>query len=124
MRRLAIALAASLMAVPVAVSAQTAPSARVDARTSLDCAMWAAILAGQSDDKAASEALTFTMTWFLGRFEGLTGQRFDTSVSDRDLEGHAMRIEELNGICLPLMEDIGNRMAKWGDAKAGDPKRK
>jgi len=115
----AFALAACMAMLPVVATAQEAPSARVDARTSLDCAMWAAIHAGQTEDKEASGALTFTMTWFLGRFEGLTGKRFDAIVTDRDLEGYATRMDELNRICLPLMQDIGDRMAKWGDSTSG-----
>jgi len=114
MRAGLIGLAAVLSLALGAASAQPVAGAQAAADPSLRCAAWAAIQAGQATEDESKNAFTYVLTWFIGRYEGSTGKRFDNVLTAADVEKYGRDMDTLNQLCLPLMLDIGDRMEDWG----------
>ena len=114
MRRIALLLALAAAAPAAAQSAPALSADEIDER----CAIWASAMVATAapEDAQASQGLGYTMTWFIGRYEGRTGRKLDESWNTTavdavvaDMAGHAE-------LCLPLMEDLGARLTSWGEA--------
>ncbi len=78
--------------------------------------MWSAIMASQQANADGERSFSFVMTWFVGLYEGASGRKFDSVASATDIEKAMGRMAELNGICVPLMQDFGERLQSWGGA--------
>ena len=107
-------VAALLSLAPSVASAQAVAGAQAAADPSLRCAAWAAIQAGQATEDGSKNAFTYVLTWFIGRYEGATGRRFDEVLTAGDVEKYGRDMDKLNQLCLPLMLSIGDRMESWG----------
>ena len=107
-------VAALLSLAPSVASAQAVAGAQAAADPSLRCAAWAAIQAGQATEDESKNAFTYVLTWFIGRYEGATGKRFDEVLTAGDVEKYGRDMDKLNQLCLPLMLSIGDRMESWG----------
>jgi len=103
--------------------AQTAPAGvpvSAEPRTYLECSAWAQVLAGQPDmEDEVRAGLTYAAIFFLGRYEGMTGQPFQTGLSADDVNAIGERLEAMNEPCLPLMSDFGERMNELGESLDG-----
>ncbi len=88
--------------------------------------MWSAIMASQQANADDEKSFSFVMTWFVGLYEGASGRKFDGSATERDIAEAQDHMPELNGICVPLMQDFGERLQTWGGrveaAEAGKAK--
>ena len=113
----AAAFAATLLA-PVSAMAQPASPVRPvpeEAEQELECGMWAAFMAGTAEDPALEKALGFALTYWVGRFEGMTGLDFDRVATAEFVSGLEGRLDELRQSCVPKMEAMGDRMRIWGE---------
>lgn len=81
------------------------------------CAVWSAAQGADAADRgddASARAFEGISQYFVGLYEGLTGQSINAS---RDAEALAyldMRIGEFDTLCGDLARDFGDRMTAWG----------
>lgn len=112
MRRFALTLAGlGLAASSVPLSAQAPLSP--EAEEALQCAMWASYFSVALDGEEEATALTTALTYFVGRYEGLTGQGIDGAIYEQLIIATASDIDALTPACSTRMEEFGNRMLDW-----------
>lgn len=108
----AIALAASPAAQPLAQTTD-----RVEPILAKQCAVWAAaqgVDAADRGDGGEARAFEGISQYFVGLYEGLTGQSIDAL---RDAEALAyldLHMSEFDAICGNLAQGFGDRMTAWG----------
>jgi hypothetical protein len=120
-RRLALLPAAlAALALPVPLQAQEPTFAT--AEESLKCAMWASYYVATYQGQDEEAVFVHALNYFVGRYEGLTGQGIDTATDEQLILGTANEIDALTPVCTEKMIAYGERMADWGAilAKIGD----
>lgn len=114
---------AALVSGPVATNlawAEPAPhmaeaSPMASAETYLECSVWAQILADHQDmGEEVSAGLVYAAIFFIGKFEGMTGQPFQEALNAAKVNAIGERLGDVQTTCLPLMDDFGKRMSELG----------
>ncbi|MBO9519043.1 MAG: hypothetical protein J7493_13335 [Porphyrobacter sp.] len=118
MRRLLLPLA---LLVPAPALAHDSAKLSSEADQALECAMWAATVAGAIEDPELVTAFGYAMTYWIGRFEGMTGQHFDDFATEEYVNKLQPRFEDLRQRCAPEMEEMGGRMQNWGNRLQAAP---
>lgn len=109
LRPFALAAAAGLvLATPAAAQQETA-------QENLDCAIWAAYQLGMAEDQAVREGFSIAVSWFIGLYEGQTGQRIDTAMAVRAAEVDEAMINRLTEPCIARFSDFADRLGKMGE---------
>ena len=111
------ALGAMLMpAAAFAADADTRIGATGSAEQDVQCAAWAGYIVGTNDDADVKQGFSLAMTYFLGLYEGKTGQNFaDRMVATAQLlDSDPSLIDALTPVCLPRTQDIGHRLSEFG----------
>ena len=115
MRAVLRAAAGALVLAATAQASSAAVPVSAEPRTYLECSAWAQVLSGQPDmEDEVRAGLTYAAIFFLGRYEGMTGQPFQNGLSVADVNAIGERLEAMNETCLPLMSDFGERMNELG----------
>ncbi|WP_066553977.1 hypothetical protein [Croceicoccus bisphenolivorans] len=98
------AVALGLSALPVAAAAQgtTDPDLR--------CATWALVASSQEQDESKKRGLGFMMSYFMGRYEGRTGEEIETHIKPDTVMTILGNVEEANSTCAPLAQAFGQRL--------------
>jgi hypothetical protein len=110
--RCLVALAALAFATSPVSAQETATPAE-----NLDCALWAANLAGGAEDNSEDfAAFGMIMTWFIGLYEGQVGRDIDEPFAARAQELTDADFETLAERCLPRMAAFGDRLTVLGDS--------
>jgi hypothetical protein len=113
-----IILAAVLLAVAAPVHAQ--PTAAPTPEDDLRCAAWAAIVLGLNrDDPEVASAFGMALAWFIARYEGATGNRFEQAMTAEFLNSLTPEIETIEAGCRPRMQEMGSRFTDWGNTLQG-----
>jgi len=113
--------AAALLAFPVTASAQEARPISAEAEHELKCAILAAFLAGTVNEGSANpdpeleRAMGYALTYWIGRFEGMTGRHFDDVATVDFVKGTIGELEGLRATCAPQMQEMGGRLQIWGN---------
>ena len=108
--------AMALIALPFAAYGQSDADVSAEAMADLRCAIWAAESAGSDQADADTEAaFSFALTYFIGRFESLSGRDFDDVATMQVVVDVSNDRSTHTTLCAPRMQDIGDRMAAWGD---------
>jgi hypothetical protein len=108
-------LAAMLLSVAAPVHAQ--PAAVPTPEDDLRCAAWAAIVLGLNrDDPEVASAFGMALAWFVARYEGATGNRFEQAMTAEFLDGLAPQLETIETACRPRMQEMGSRFTDWGNS--------
>ncbi|MFZ1743742.1 MAG: hypothetical protein WAT93_12865 [Pontixanthobacter sp.] len=81
----------------------------------LDCAVWTSVMMDQSDDPDATSGLGFTLSWFIGLYEGATGQEIDDAIFVRASNMTSEELDALGPGCLDRMSVFGDRLASLAD---------
>jgi hypothetical protein len=117
MKKLAIAALVLAVTTP-ALAAQSDANGEQDLR----CAILAAYVAGTIKDAEAQKGLEYAMTYFVGRFEGSTGRKFEDVATVDYVNKLVPEIESLRQPCSERMKSFGERLTAWGAAlqKSGD----
>ncbi len=111
------AVLASLAGLVLAAAPLHAQQAvRIDPEEARQCAIWASFLSTEmADDAETAQALLFAVNYFIGQYEGATGQ----SIAEGDDIASAMQMatnmEQITQMCTAHMGDYGGRMIAWGD---------
>jgi hypothetical protein len=113
-RRIALPLAALALASPVPLRAQAQLSP--EAEEALTCAVWASYFSVEYQGEDEEAALTNALNYYVGRYEGLTGQGIDEAVDDALIVEAANDLDALTPVCTARMEEYGGRMFEWGKA--------
>jgi len=113
-KRLALPLAALALASPVTLRAQAQLSP--EAEEALQCAVWASYFSVEFDGEDEEAALTNALNYFVGRYEGLTGQGIDEAIDEGLIVEAANDLDALTPVCTARMEGYGGRMFEWGKA--------
>jgi hypothetical protein len=101
----------------LATSASGAPAS---VESDLRCAGWAAMMAGTNQkDKDLANSMSIVLSYFIGRWEGATGKRFEQGLTADYINGNSAAIEGAQDECLPRMMDLGTRMTTWGNLLQG-----
>ena len=112
MKRLTLPLVGlCLAASPISLSAQVPLSP--EAEEALKCAMWASYFSVAFEGEEEAAALTNALTYFVGRYEGLTGQGIDEALYEELIVATANDIDALTPVCSARMEEFGNRLLDW-----------
>ncbi|MEJ6009623.1 hypothetical protein [Novosphingobium aquae] len=86
----------------------------------LRCAGWAAMMVGTNQkDKELASSMSLVLAFFIGRWEGTTGKRFEQGLTADYINKNGAEIEGAKDECLPRMMDLGTRMTTWGDVLQG-----
>jgi hypothetical protein len=107
-----IALAAALLFSAPAAAQQATP------QENLDCAVWADFMIGEAldeQDDSASTSLTFALVWFIGQYEGQTGEVIDTAMAARATELDVAAKERLTVTCFSRVESFADRLSNLGE---------
>jgi hypothetical protein len=113
-RALAAALAALVLATSPAAAQQDATAAE-----NLDCAIWAAFVAGANDDPEVETAFGIILSWFVGLYEGQTGRVVDAAFTARAEQLTDEDLQAIEERCLPRVEAYGERLSALGDRLQG-----
>jgi hypothetical protein len=112
LRRILLAAAALSLAVPAhAQPAPASPGPDEDMR----CAAWAAVVLGlKKDDPEIASAFGMALAWFVARYEGATGKRFEDAMTTEYLNGLTPELVAIEQTCQPRMREMGERFTAWG----------
>ena len=113
MRRLAASLAALAACASPVIALHAQEPLAPDAKESLQCAIWASYFSVEYQDQPEGEALTNALNYFVGRYEGLTGQGIDQAVDEALIVETADALDALTPVCADRMEAYGSRMVDW-----------
>jgi hypothetical protein len=113
-RQFALPLVALAFALPVPLNAQAPLSP--DAEEALQCAVWSSYFSVEFEGEDEEAALTNALNYFVGRYEGLTGQGIDEAIDERLIVEAANDLDALTPVCTARMEEYGGRMFEWGKA--------
>jgi len=106
-----IALAAALLLSAPAAAQQATP------QENLDCAVWAVFMLDKlpdEQDDAAISSLTFALVWFIGQYEGQTGEVIDTAMAARATEMDNVAIARLTVTCAWRLQSFADRLSNLG----------
>lgn len=117
-RVLAALAAFALAATPATAQDATAQDIGTPAEN-LDCAIWAAYMAGTNEDPEAEAAFAIALSWFTGLYEGQTGRSIDEPLVARATQLTDEDILTIGGLCVPRFEAYGNRLSVLGDRLQG-----
>ena len=87
----------------------------------LRCAAFAAFVVGTEQTPEVQSAFSMALTWFLGRYEGTTGQPFEQALTPAYLSGLEGSIAQLQAECVPLMEGLSARLSSLGEDLTATP---
>jgi len=114
MRMRGMLLAAAVLALAAPVQAQPV-AAGPGPEEDLRCAAWAAVVLGlNKDDPEAAAGLGMALAWFLARYEGATGKRFEEAMTAEFVDGLVPEMEAIELTCQPRMQAMGARFSDWG----------
>jgi hypothetical protein len=99
-----IALAAAMLLATPASAQQATP------QENLDCAVWAAVKIGVAQDDKANYALSIALGWFIGQYEGRTGEVVGTPLALRAMELDGAAVDRLTDTCLGRFRAFGDRL--------------
>ncbi len=106
--KLATGAAMLAMAVPVAAQDLGTPA------ENLDCAVWASVITGTTDDPEVAQGFGYVMSWFIGLYEGATGTRIDEAMAVRIAQIDDAEFEAIGERCAPRMGAFGTRLGELG----------
>lgn len=109
MRGLAALTALALVASPAAAQDLGTPA------ENLDCAIWAAYVAGSNEDSEVQAGFGIVLSWFIGLYEGQTGRRIDDAMAARAAQLTDQDVAAIGERCLPRVEAYGDRLSALGD---------
>ena len=109
---------AALAAFALAATPATAQDISTPAEN-LDCAIWAAYMAGTNEDPEAEAAFAIALSWFTGLYEGQTGRSIDEPLVARATQLTDEDIHAIGSRCVPRFEAYGNRLSVLGDRLQG-----
>lgn len=112
---LAMAMLPAGFAIPAHAQGEAQPAASATADPDLRCAVWSAALLGNVKDGDAKLGLTAAFTYFMGRFEGRTGQSIEQAMTPEVVKGETGDMAGLTSFCLPQMEAMGKRLTAFGE---------
>ncbi len=116
---LALGSAAPLAAAPVAAAVPAAATPDAD----LACAAWSAIVVGNMKDGEMKDGMSFSMVWFIGRWEGVTGGKIEQALTKDYIVKLTPQLGQIGKGCAERMQDFGGRMQGLGrDLQAADGK--
>ncbi|MFM6931933.1 MAG: hypothetical protein ACKOUT_06800 [Novosphingobium sp.] len=108
------------MTLALGLLATSASGAPASVESDLRCAGWAAMMAGTNQkDKELSTSLSLVLAYFIGRWEGATGKRFEQGLTADYINGNGAAIEGAKDECVPRMMDLGPRLTTWGNVLQG-----
>ena len=81
----------------------------------LDCAVWTSFRMDATTEAEIFNGLGFTLSWFIGLYEGATGTSIDDAMVARSATITDAELRSLDQRCLSLMQGYGNRLSKLGD---------
>lgn len=106
-RLLTLAAAGSLLASP----AQAQP---ITPQDNLDCAIWAAVAGGASEDEKFKNVLAIALGWFIGQYEGQTGKLIDEQLEQGVKTIDEAKYQASATICMARLGGFGQRLSKLG----------
>lgn len=106
-RLLTLAVAGLLLASP----AQAQP---ITAQDNLDCAIWAAVAGGASEDEQFKNVLAIALGWFIGQYEGQTGKLIDEELEQGVRNIDDAKYQASAGICMARLGEFGQRLSTLG----------
>lgn len=109
-RALLLAAAAGLsLAAPAAAQKATV-------QQNLDCAIWSAYQVGVAQDPEVASGFSIAVSWFIGLYEGQTGQLIDDAMRKRTAELDEAAIDRLTAPCIARFGEFADRLGKLGSA--------
>ncbi|MEZ5695053.1 MAG: hypothetical protein R3E18_01060 [Sphingomonadaceae bacterium] len=117
MRREAVASLAALallaMPWPGAVAAQeAAPMEQID--PDLRCTIWSGALLQLMSDAEGKAGITAAFTFFMGRFEGRTGEAIEQAMTPERIELVTADMGASTEFCAGQMKVLGDRLSNFG----------
>ncbi|GAA0277251.1 hypothetical protein GCM10009127_17540 [Alteraurantiacibacter aestuarii] len=111
MRKLAFAGAALAM-LPGAAMAQDVALDPIEAK---QCAVWASMFSTQFEDEETRQAFIYAVNYFVGYYEGTTGQGIGDLEDEESIAAVETRFADFSQICGAHMQGFGTRMSAWGE---------
>lgn len=111
MKRFLLAPALLLASLPTVAQAATPGE-------NLDCAIWTSVRMDESGDPEVANGLGFTLSWFIGLYEGATGTSIDNAMVARAATMTDAEFGLLDQTCLARMQGFGSRLAELANRLA------
>lgn len=80
----------------------------------LACAAWSAVVVGNMKDGEIKQGLSFSMVWFIGRWEAATGQKIEQGLTRDYIVKLTPELGRIGSGCADRMGDFGARMQGLG----------
>ncbi len=103
-----------LLLVPALLLSAPAAAQQATAAQNLDCAVWSAYQVGVSDDEDVKNGLSIAVAWFIGLYEGQTGQSIDAAMAARSAELDDADVEALTEGCIARFSAFAERLGTLG----------
>ena len=117
LRAISLALAVALGSVSVASLAQneTGPASATPEQD-IQCALWASVISGSSEDEQVKEAYAYALNFFLGRYEAASGEDFRPAMTAAAEAADAdfALLEAQDEPCSARWEEYLERLDQWG----------
>lgn len=84
----------------------------------LDCAIWTSVKMDEMTDPEVVNGLGFTLSWFIGLYEGATGTSIDNAMVARAATMTDAEFGLLDATCLSRMEGFGSRLSELANRLA------
>ena len=104
---------AAPLAAEVPDKAASAPAVITPA-DDLACAAWSAVVVGNLKDGEIKQGLSFSMVWFIGRWEAATGQKIEQGLTKDYIVKLTPELGRIGPGCADRMGDFGARMQGLG----------
>ncbi|NNF93287.1 MAG: hypothetical protein HKM91_01650 [Altererythrobacter sp.] len=121
MKRFILAVAMGLL--PASLCAQealpdSAQPEQVSPEQDLDRALFVALMGGKADEERKA-SVAAVMTYFIGRYEAISGSDFGTAASERLKQVKLVDIFAQDEVCLPRLQILGTKMGEYGEIFKG-----
>lgn len=114
MRGLMLLVAGAIALTPSSIAAAD-DDALLEPIVAKQCAVWASYAGAITEDEQEVRALSFATNYFIGYYEGKTGQGIGDSLDADALVQVAGDLEGFTEICAAHIEHLGERMGEWGE---------
>ena len=108
----ALLVAAALIGLPFQATAQE--TIRIEPKEAMQCAVWASMMSGAVTDEQAKQALGYSLSYFVGQYEGATGKSILEGHDEAAIREVALHPDAFSTTCQQHMAGFGPRMVEWG----------
>lgn len=111
----ALILAGALALSVPAIAQDNDAAGTATAQQNLDCAIWSSYQTGSATDDDVKNGLAIAVAWFVGLYEGQTGELISDAFAVRTAELSEEDVIAMTSYCVGRFSEFGDRLSNLGD---------